>query len=99
MFTNTEERLTYHVRLILDNDEGLYLARREMAQAAGHDVQGLADGLKDMYEGLCGLTDDFGVEAPGLPAMEILSTALAFVDWRAMAEDYITEETEEGGGE
>lgn len=97
-----EQSLTHHVRLILDNDEGLYNMRREIVQRAiaDADVSGEASGqdvaeeLQGLYEGLVGLRDDLGVPEPGMPAMEILSTALAFVDWHEMAVDYIAEQVE-----
>jgi hypothetical protein len=96
-----EQALTHHVRLILDNDEGLFNMRREIVQAAIENaeegpvnVNQVADELSELYEQLVGIRDDFGVEQPGLPALEILSTALAFVDWFGIAEDYIAEERE-----
>jgi len=117
MSTTAEQSLTHHVRLIMDNDEGIYLERCELTKRALEDnrpignswgivsdddradarklaVHDLANSLEHLYRSLVGLEDDFGVAEPSLPASEILSTALAFVDWREMAADYLEEEAE-----
>jgi hypothetical protein len=54
----------------------------------------LGDRLKDWCEGLAGLNSPNVVRSNGLLATEILSTALAWVDWTQLAEDYIEEERE-----
>jgi len=100
MSTTAEQSLTHHVRLVMDNDdEGIYRMRREIVrEALEMDAttarRNVADKLEDLYAALAGLTDDLGVSEPDLPAMEILSTALAFVDWDDIAADYIAEESE-----
>ena len=94
MSTTAEQSLTHHVQLILDNDEGLYNMRRKIIARNIDSPADAADELRSLYESLVGLNDEFGTPEPNLPATEILSTALAFVDWRGMAADYIAEESE-----
>jgi len=124
-----EERLTYHVRLVLDNDEALYLERRALVQAwledrekcphcGGHGwrwtpgapgethtcafcdgtgrrafISRLAERLKDFAERVC------AKEFPGMfngstLTLEVLVTALAYVDWDALAASYAEDERE-----
>lgn len=88
-----EQALTDHVALILD-DDALYLQRREIvqstmrAQLANAQVSRVADALKAWCEELA-----MGEDPPADLATEILTTALAFVDWRSLAADYIAEES------
>ena len=120
---DAEDSLTYHVRLVLDNDEALYRHRCELVQehlaaqddcpiCGGSDESPIAseqdcdhcddtgflkryphqlgDRLKDFCEELVGLEWE-GDAGSGL-AREVLSTALAWVGWAQLAEDYIEEE-------
>jgi len=132
---DAEVSLTYHVRLVLDNDEALYDARRAIIREhlatreecpfcngsgfAG-EIDGrpddhsqcehcngtgfarryphqLGDRLKEWCEELAGLeyadeaTDNFRDD---LLSGELLSTALAWIDWNQLAADYIEEERE-----
>ncbi len=122
---DAEDSLTYHVRLVLDNDEALYRHRCEIVQehlAAQDDCpifrgsgegpiapeqdrdhcngtgflkrlpHQLGDRLKDFCEELAGLEWE-GDAGSGL-AREVLSTALAWVEWAGLAEAYIEEERE-----
>ncbi len=122
---DAEDSLTYHVRLVLDNDEVLYQHRCELVQehlAAQDDCpicegsgegpiaseqdcdhcnatgflkrcpHQLGDRLKDFCEELVGLEWE-GDAGSGL-AREVLSTALAWVDWTGLAEAYIEKERE-----
>jgi hypothetical protein len=96
MSTTAEQSLTHHARLILDNDYDRYQERRALVRAflTSEDAPYphlLGDTLKDWCEGIVARETDS--VAPGL-ASEILTTALAFVDWRGMAESYIEEEGE-----
>lgn len=98
-----EQSLTHHVALILDNEETFYLQRREIVQAAMNEAvtrfQGrpkvairiAAENLKDWAGQI--VEDETGDLAFGL-ARELLTTALAFVDWDALAESWIEEERE-----
>ncbi len=86
MADRTAEALAHHVRLILDNDEALYEWRRHLARHA--DGPGdLSDALRDMVEELCGLGD-----MDCCMVSELLTTAIAHVDWYAMAQSYLAEE-------
>lgn len=97
MFTSAAEGLTHHVRLVLDNNYDRYQERRALVRSflASDDAQYphlLGDLLKDWCEEIVAReTDDV---ANGL-ASELLTSALAWVEWREMAADYITEEAEE----
>ncbi|HWW66612.1 MAG TPA: hypothetical protein VNY83_01380 [Solirubrobacterales bacterium] len=71
-------------------------------RACDHCVEGqttryphqLGDRLKDWCEGLVGLHSPNVIRSNGLLATEVLSTALAWVDWTELANDYIEEERE-----
>jgi hypothetical protein len=101
------ESLTHHVALVLDNDEPLYRHRLELVAMARRSAEAyLADpdnegshltvdklaastlsyDLKGWCEGLCELE-----EMPHGLTSEILTTALAFVDWRSLATSYLDE--------
>lgn len=82
------EQATHHVRLVLDNDERLYFARRELILSCD-GVQDTAAALRDWCEELC-----FGDDAAHNLATELLLLALAWVDWDEMARGYIAEECE-----
>jgi hypothetical protein len=139
-FLDAVDSLGYHVRLILDNEEGTYCEVREMVRdhlaacdpcplcggsnTAGPGAVGqntecphcgpagtvkrhphqLGDRLREYVEGLAGLEgveragDDGVVRAAvgGICALdsmtvEILSTALAWVDWGRVAAIYLSE--------
>jgi hypothetical protein len=125
-----EERLTHHVRLVLDNDEALHLGRRALVQRWLEDQQKclrcdgrgwrwspwsgatkthtcaycdgtglrasiskLAERLKDFAEGVCAWAFPRLFEGSTL-TLEVFSTALAYVDWDALAESYAEDERE-----
>lgn len=95
-----EAALSHHVRLVLDNEYDLYRRRREIVRVwawGDAPVSAVADALKDWCEELTGLEHgDMGhVFGPPVLAREVLSTALAWVDWMALARDYIAEREEE----
>jgi len=81
-----EERITHLVRLWIDNDEGLYLHRRQLVRDALDEIQ-LEDALKEWVAELAN-------PSPEGMVGDILTTALAFVDWHTMATDYMAEEDE-----
>jgi hypothetical protein len=110
MTTQTaEQSLTHHARLVLDNDYGLYTHRLELVAQSRESaaewettyelkdndgavrVSYLADALKDWAEEIVAQESDD--VANGFTA-EILTTALAWIDWQEMARDYIAEEAE-----
>jgi hypothetical protein len=70
-----EDRLTYHVRLVLDNDEALHLERRALVQAW------LEGEFPRLFDG-------------STLTLEVLTTALAYVDWDALAASYAEDERE-----
>lgn len=125
---DAEDSLTYHVRLVLDNDEALYRHRREIVKEhlvapddcpiCGGSGEGpiaseqncdrcngtgflkrypcrLGDRLKDFCEELAGLDINENDLLSNL-ARELLSTALAWVDWTELAEACIEEAQAEG---
>ncbi len=80
-WTNYE---TWAVKLWMDNDEGLYLHLRDMAQAYGKATAGFADSLKDLVE----------ESAPELEASmysDLLTHAIGRVDWFEIAENLLSE--------
>lgn len=98
------ESLTRHVQLVLDNDYGLYHERRRIvdefvtsAEQSGAEAYPhlLGDELYEWAQSLIGLDGD---ELDGFQR-EILTTALGWVDWREIANDYIGELEEERGYE
>ena len=96
MSTTAEQSLTHHAQLILDNDYNRYQERRALVRAflVSDDAQYphlLGDILKDWCESI--VARETASVATGL-ASELLTTALAFVDWRGMAESYIENEGE-----
>ena len=74
-------------------------------RACDHCVEGrtaryphqLGDRLKEWCEGLAGLHSPNVTRSNGLLATELLSAALAWVDWTQLAEDYIAEEVDHDG--
>ncbi len=122
---DAEDSLTYHVRLVLDNDETLYNTRREIIREhlaardrcpmcggvgtrtnrgegpnariacercgqsgkVSRSPHQLGERLKGLCEELIGLEWE-GDAGSGL-AREVLSTALAWVDWAGLAASYI----------
>ncbi len=90
---SAEASLTYHVQLILDNDENLYRMRREIVQEfmSGPDAN-YTHLLGDQLQEWVGEMSES--ESDSLLRTEIVSTALAFVSWREMAKGYIEEEAE-----
>ena len=125
---DAEDSLTYHVRLVLDNDEVLYRHRCELVRehlAAQDDCpicggsgegpiaseqdcdhcngtgflkrfpRQLGDRLKDFCEELVGL--EWEADAGSGLAREVLSTALAWVDWAGLAASYIEDMSTELG--
>ena len=95
MDTSTDkaaESLSYHFRLVIDNDSDSYQHRRAMvaeARESEYPRADLADALKDWAEYLAGLEAD---DTAGMLARELLTTAFDWIDWHGMAEDYLAEE-------
>ena len=89
---------TYHVVLVLDNDEGIYERRRRLVRIVrghGGSVSAVADALKNFCEDLCGLAIDEPGYKPPMLTRELLGVALANVDWMALAKTYVEEDLED----
>lgn len=99
---------TWGVALVLDNDEGTYNERREVARRLREEIAEsnlqnpmqearfeLADWLKDYTETLCGIgseSEDYGIAEPTLMAQQLLGAALSDVDWDEIASHYLSED-------
>lgn len=81
--------LAHHVRLVLDNDEGSYLAVQDLvAEAREHEYprHTLSESMREYVETLAGY-DEY--DAMPLMARELLGVALSSIDWHAMAVSYL----------
>ena len=88
-----EEALSHHVCLVIDNEGGSYELRREYVRGFIDENDAdrpwiLGDQLKCWIEDMT-LSHDLSILQ-----REILTTALAYVDWEQIARDYIQEERE-----
>lgn len=88
---STENGFTHRVRLWLDNVEPTYLAvhatARAVLESSGSVVE-FADWLKAMVE-------DGVPELKASVYSDLLTVAIASVDWYELAKDYLEEEREE----
>lgn len=81
--------LAYHVRLVLDNDEGSYLTVQGLVSEAREDEyprHTLSESMREYVETLAGY-DEY--DAMPLMACELLGVAISSIDWHAMAVSYL----------